>query len=132
MHRAARAHVTFRFVAVNNRRFFRAVRLLQDPHARDAFTEGLLYAGGWLYESTGLEGTSSLRRVELETGHVDEQAALPSNVFGEGLALVGHELYQLSYRSGRGFIWDLDSLTLLREFSYQGEGWGFATMAAIS
>jgi glutaminyl-peptide cyclotransferase len=94
------------------------------PHALDAFTEGLLILDGWLFESTGLVGSSSLRRVELATGRVDKKVALPRDVFGEGLAAVGDRLIQLSYDSGRAFVWDKSSLTLVGEFRYEGQGWG--------
>jgi glutamine cyclotransferase len=94
------------------------------PHARDAFTQGLVYQGNWIYESTGLEGRSSLRRVEVETGRVDERVSLPDDVFGEGLAAVGARLVQLTWQSQRAFVYDLESLQLERELGYEGEGWG--------
>jgi glutaminyl-peptide cyclotransferase len=94
------------------------------PHARDAFTQGLVYEEGWLYESTGLEGSSTLRRTEVESGRVDQSVALPSDVFGEGLATLGARLVQLSWQSGRAFVWDRESLTLEHELGYTGEGWG--------
>jgi glutaminyl-peptide cyclotransferase len=94
------------------------------PHARDAFTEGLVYDEGWLYESTGLEGSSELRRVELESGRVERAVRLPDDVFGEGLALVGQRFVQLSWRSGRAFVYARGSLSLERELTYEGEGWG--------
>jgi glutamine cyclotransferase len=94
------------------------------PHARDAFTEGLIYQDGWLYESTGLDGSSSLRRVDLETGRIDQMVALGADDFGEGLAAVGDSLVQLSYRNGRLWIWNRQTLRLERELSYEGEGWG--------
>jgi glutamine cyclotransferase len=94
------------------------------PHARDAFTQGLIYADGWVYESTGLEAQSSLRRVELETGRVVDAVRLPDDVFGEGLAAVGSRLVQLTWHSERAFIYDRASLRKEREFSYEGEGWG--------
>jgi glutamine cyclotransferase len=94
------------------------------PHARDAFTEGLVYQNGWLYESTGLEGSSSLRRVELETGRIDQAVALGPKDFGEGLAILAESLVQLTYQTGRLLIWNRDRLSLERELSYEGEGWG--------
>jgi glutaminyl-peptide cyclotransferase len=94
------------------------------PHARDAFTQGLLFRDGWLYESTGLEGSSSLRRVELATGRVDKVSSLPDDVFGEGLAAVGSHLVQLTWLSGRAFVYDLESMLPEHELSYEGEGWG--------
>ncbi len=94
------------------------------PHARDAFTQGLLFEDGWLYESTGLEGRSSLRRVELETGRVDMSTRLPDDVFGEGLAALDSRLVQLTWVSGRAFVYDLESMLPQHELSYEGEGWG--------
>jgi glutaminyl-peptide cyclotransferase len=94
------------------------------PHARDAFTEGLVWDGRWLFESTGLEGKSELRRVELESGRVEQSAALPDDVFGEGLALVGQRFVQLSWRNERAFVYDRDSFALEGEHTYRGEGWG--------
>lgn len=94
------------------------------PHAADAFTQGLLYAEPWLYESTGLVGRSSLRRVELASGRVEQQVALPPDMFGEGLALVGDRLIQLSWLSERALSWNRESFALEGEFSYAGEGWG--------
>jgi glutaminyl-peptide cyclotransferase len=94
------------------------------PHARDAFTEGLVYANGWLYESTGLEGASSLRRIALETGAIDSLVPLDGELFGEGLALVGERFIQLTWRSGRALVWNLNSGVVEQEFHYDGEGWG--------
>lgn len=94
------------------------------PHARDAFTEGLVHVDDWLYESTGLVRESSLRRVELETGQVAESVPLPEDVFGEGLAVVGSRLIQLTWQSQRAFVYDRPSMRLESEFSYEGEGWG--------
>jgi glutaminyl-peptide cyclotransferase len=94
------------------------------PHAVDAFTQGLLYSDGWLFESTGLNGSSSLRRVELETGRVDKKVLLPADVFAEGLAAVGDVLIQLSYEGGRAFLWDKISFAPLGELAYSGQGWG--------
>jgi glutamine cyclotransferase len=94
------------------------------PHARDAFTEGLVYLDGWLYESTGLEGSSSLRRVDLQTGSIDALVPLDDDLFGEGLALVGERLIQLTWHEGRALVWNVHSLSLEQEFRYDGEGWG--------
>ena len=96
------------------------------PHDPTAFTQGLLWHGGKLYESTGLAGRSTLRRVDLETGRVEEQAPLPDGAFGEGLALAGDRLVQLTWQEGRAFFWDPAGLALLDERRYEGEGWGLA------
>jgi glutamine cyclotransferase len=94
------------------------------PHDPAAFTQGLLYANGFLYESTGLNGCSSLRKVELETGRVLKRYDLPAKYFGEGLSLCKGSLVQLTWRSGKGFVYGFESFALEREFSYSGEGWG--------
>lgn len=94
------------------------------PHAREAFTQGLLWHGGALYEGTGIEGASELRRVELESGRVEQAQALPRDVFGEGLALVGERLVQLTWQSERAFVYDRASFALEGEHRYTGEGWG--------
>ncbi|HDQ39519.1 MAG TPA: glutaminyl-peptide cyclotransferase [Desulfonatronum sp.] len=94
------------------------------PHDPDAFTQGLLFHEGLLYESTGGWGTSSLRKVELETGRVLQKRNLPHNYFGEGLALWEDRLIQLTWRSGTGFVYDLAGLEQQGTFLYSGEGWG--------
>ncbi|RMD67746.1 MAG: glutaminyl-peptide cyclotransferase [Gammaproteobacteria bacterium] len=96
------------------------------PHDPQAFTQGLVLDGGVLYESTGLYGHSSLRAVELETGRVLRQRRLPGDRFGEGLALCGDRLYQLTWRAGQGFIYDKATLDRIGTFRYEGEGWGLA------
>lgn len=94
------------------------------PHDRNAFTQGLIYLNGFLYEGTGLPGRSSLRKVKLETGEVVQKIALPQPYFGEGITDWGHELIELTWQSGVGFVYDQFSFSKLREFRYQGEGWG--------
>ncbi|HEY0709225.1 MAG TPA: glutaminyl-peptide cyclotransferase [Polyangia bacterium] len=94
------------------------------PHDRGAFTQGLLYANGKLYESTGLVGRSSLRRVDLTTGQVETEKTVEAPLFAEGLALAGDELFQLSWQNGRALVWRLDTFERVREHSYSGEGWG--------
>ena len=94
------------------------------PHNPDAFLQGLIWYEGGFFESTGLVGRSTLRRVEFPSGRVLRRVNLPSDVFGEGLARVGDRLVQLTWRSGRGFVYDLVTLRLVREFRYEGEGWG--------
>jgi len=99
------------------------------PHDSAAFTQGLAYYDGFLYEGTGLKGRSSLRKVRLETGEVMQRIDLPPEYFGEGIALVKNEIVQLTWQSQIGFIYDLSDFHLLRQFSYSGEGWGLATNA---
>jgi len=94
------------------------------PHDPQAFTQGLVFHEGYLYESTGLYGESSLRKVDLETGEVLQQVNLPSEFFGEGLALYEDQLIQLTWREGVGFIYDLADFSLQGQFEYQTEGWG--------
>jgi glutamine cyclotransferase len=94
------------------------------PHDAEAFTQGLIYEGGFLYEGTGHNGASSLRHVELETGRVVRQVNLEPRHFGEGIAVVGDEIYQLTWRSRVGFVYDKRTFQKLREFKYTGEGWG--------
>ena len=94
------------------------------PHDTHAFTEGLFYLNGDLYESTGLNGQSELRRERLTTGQVLQRIALPERYFGEGIVNWGSRLIQLTWRAGTGFVYDLASLQLQRQFTYDGEGWG--------
>jgi glutamine cyclotransferase len=96
------------------------------PHDPRAFLQGLVWHDGGFFESTGRFGESTLRRVEWPTGRVLRRVELPPDVFGEGLARAGDRLIQLTWRSGRGFVYDLATLRLLREFRYEGEGWGLA------
>jgi glutaminyl-peptide cyclotransferase len=97
------------------------------PHDPKAFTQGLLYHNGFLYESTGQEGQSSLRKVELESGKILQKFDLPRDDFGEGIALLNGEIYQLTWRNGLGRVFDINDFKLIREFRYQGEGWGLTT-----
>ena len=96
------------------------------PHDPKAFTQGLVFDRGALYESTGLRGRSSLRKVELTTGRVVRKMQLSEGLFAEGLALVGDELYQLTWTSGRAFVLRRKDFSLVREHRYAGEGWGLA------
>lgn len=96
------------------------------PHDSAAFTQGLIYHQGFLYESTGLNGRSSLRRVDLATGQVLKNVAVDSIHFAEGLALFNNRLYQLTWQTQTAFVYDLDSFAPLKTFSYSGEGWGLA------
>jgi glutamine cyclotransferase len=97
------------------------------PHDSKAFTQGLAYLNGFLYEGTGQYGRSSLRKVRLETGEVLQQVDLSPEYFGEGIAILGNEVVQLSWVSHKGFVYSLSNFRLLREFSFTGEGWGLAT-----
>ncbi|MBT8396805.1 MAG: glutaminyl-peptide cyclotransferase [Gemmatimonadetes bacterium] len=94
------------------------------PHDEEAYTQGLLFYNGFLYESTGQYGSSGVRKVDLESGEVLQSVDLDFELFGEGLALAGSELYQLTWKSGLAFVYDVTSLSLLRTVEYEGEGWG--------
>jgi glutaminyl-peptide cyclotransferase len=97
------------------------------PHDTAAYTQGLAYRDGFLYEGTGLNGRSSLRKVRLETGEVVQRRELPREYFGEGITLIGNEVVQLTWQSEVGFVYDVSDFRLLRQFSYTGEGWGLTT-----
>jgi glutamine cyclotransferase len=86
-----------------------------------------VYRDGFLYESTGLKGQSSLRKVRLETGKVVQRIDLAPEVFGEGITLLKNEVVQLTWQSHTGFVYNLSDFRLLRQFSYSGEGWGLTT-----
>ena len=95
------------------------------PHDIKAYTQGLQYVNGWLYEGTGNYGTSSLRRVNLETGEVEKIRSLDPSLFGEGIAVMGERIYQLTYKSQVGFVYDLESFEEIQKVYYQNkEGWG--------
>ncbi len=94
------------------------------PHDTGAFTEGLLLRDGYLYESTGLEGQSDIRRVRLSDGKILKSAKLPPELFGEGIVDWGKELLSVTWKTGLGFRWDRASLKRKSRFSYDGEGWG--------
>ena len=94
------------------------------PHDRSAFTQGLEFHNGFLYEGTGLNGKSSLRKVRIDTGEVLQKLDLSAEYFGEGITLVGNEIVQLTYQSQIGFVYGLTDFHLRRKFSYKGEGWG--------
>jgi len=94
------------------------------PHDPNAFTQGLVFVDGRLYESTGINGQSSLRMVDLESGRVLQEQPVDSKYFAEGLTAWGSSLVQLTWESHVGLIYDRFSFRLLRTFSYAGEGWG--------
>ncbi len=97
------------------------------PHPTDAYTQGLLYADGLLWESTGQYGQSRLRKTDLATGRSQTVARLPRSQFGEGLALLDGRFYQLTWRANTCHVYDAATMQELREFRYPGEGWGLTT-----
>ena len=94
------------------------------PHDPKAFTQGLEYYRGFLYESTGLKGKSSLRKVDIETGRVLHSISLSPEYFGEGLTIWRGKIFQLTWLSKTGFIYDLQTFSETRQFHYESEGWG--------
>ncbi|MGC9514261.1 glutaminyl-peptide cyclotransferase [Methanocrinis sp.] len=97
------------------------------PHDQGAFTQGLAYRDGLLYEGTGLYGRSTLRETRFETGEVTRSRSLPPRLFGEGIALWGDQIFQLTWRSGICLVWDLDDLKIAKTFVYPTEGWGITS-----
>ena len=96
------------------------------PHDPQAFTQGLLYRDGFLYESTGLNGKSSIRKVNLETGKVLQSKDIPPQYFGEGLTVWKDTLVGITWQTQTGFVFDLATFDLRNQFAYPGEGWGLA------
>jgi glutamine cyclotransferase len=94
------------------------------PHDPDAYTQGLIYLDGFLYESTGLNGRSTLRKVRLETGQVVQRRSVDAAYFAEGLTAWNGQLVQLTWKSNIAFVYDLLSFAPRRSFRYPGEGWG--------
>ena len=97
------------------------------PHDPAAFTQGLVFLDGVLWESTGLNGQSSLRKVDLKTGAVLKRVEVAAQYFAEGLAILSNKMFQLTWQNHKGFVYDLMSFEKKQEFSYEGEGWGLAT-----
>lgn len=94
------------------------------PHDASAFTQGLVFKNGFIYEGTGLYGQSSLRRVDLETGKVLQKIELAEQYFGEGITIYRDRLIQLTWQNGIGFVYDKDNFKTTSQFYYPGEGWG--------
>jgi len=104
---------------------FEVVR--QFPHDPRAFTQGFTYNDGFFYEGTGRTGQSSLRQVNPENGHMVRKVDLAPELFGEGITVLGNEVFQLTWLSHLGFVYDLRDFHLLRTFQYADEGWGLTT-----
>jgi len=94
------------------------------PHDPTAFTQGLEYRDGFLYEGVGQQGKSGIRRVALETGKVLQEFKIPPGYFGEGITVTAGKLFELSWKDKTGFVYDAKTFRLIRNFSYFGEGWG--------
>ncbi len=97
------------------------------PHDSQSFTQGLVWKDGYLYESTGLYGSSSLRKVELKTGKVLQIHYLSDDYFAEGMTILNNKIYLLTWKEETGFIYDQHTLQLVDTFSYSHEGWGLTT-----
>ncbi len=94
------------------------------PHDPGAYTQGLVYHEGRFFESTGTYGGSTLREVDVETGEVLRQVRLPDDEFGEGLALVGDRLIQITWQEGVAYVYDVETFAIEQVFRYEGNGWG--------
>lgn len=96
------------------------------PHDPAAFTQGLEYHDGFLYEGTGLKGRSTLRKVELESGKMVHEIQLNPKYFGEGITVLDQRIFELTWQSHRGFVYNRTTFQQTRDFDYPGEGWGLA------
>jgi len=97
------------------------------PHDRDAFTQGLQYVDGFLFEGTGLNGRSSIRKVKLETGEVLQKRDVPPEFFGEGITVFKNDLIELTWQSHVALVYDRSTFAPKKQFSYPGEGWGLTS-----
>lgn len=97
------------------------------PHDTNAFTQGLIFLNGAFFESTGLNGESTLRKVDVKTGAVLKQIHVPPQYFAEGMTVLNGKVFQITWQSHEGFVYDLETFQLERQFSYDGEGWGLTT-----
>ena len=97
------------------------------PHNPESYTEGLAYHGGYLFESTGLKGRSFLRKIEIKSGRIIQETKLADDLFGEGIAIIGDKIYQLTWHHNTGFIYNYRNFEKVGDFHYDGEGWGLAT-----
>jgi glutaminyl-peptide cyclotransferase len=96
------------------------------PHDPNAFTQGLEYRAGYLYEGTGLKGRSSLRKVQLETGKVLQEIDIAPQYFGEGITVLNQKIMELTWQAETGFVYDQSTFRRLQTYNYPGEGWGLA------
>ncbi len=98
------------------------------PHDTRAFTEGLVYHQGFLYESTGTEGHSFIRKVKIETGEVLQEKTIAADLFGEGIAILNGKIYQLTWKTKLGFVYDFATFKQIGRFTYDTEGWALTTV----
>jgi glutamine cyclotransferase len=101
---------------------FKVVKVF--PHDKSAFTQGLVIEYGRLFESTGQEGASWIAEVDIASGKQDKKVNLDSLYFGEGITILGNKIYQLTWKSKKGFVYDVNTFQKLQEFAYDHEGWG--------
>ncbi|GLC24994.1 glutaminyl-peptide cyclotransferase [Roseisolibacter agri] len=106
---------------------YNAVVVERLPHDVEAFTQGLFFVDGQLYETTGMDGQSELRKLDLRTGAVQLRRGVPAPYFGEGSVALGGRLYQLTWKHGRAFVYDLATFQPRDTLTYTGEGWGLTT-----
>lgn len=97
------------------------------PHDQNAYTQGLVYENGFLYEGTGQRGSSSLRKIKAESGELQASLNLPPDIFGEGICIYGDKIIQLTWTSGIGFVYDKNSFKFLNKINYATQGWGITT-----
>jgi len=97
------------------------------PHDQNAYTQGLVYENGFLYEGTGQRGKSSLRKIQAESGELQASLNLPPDLFGEGICIFGDKIIQLTWTSGIGFVYDKNSFKFLNKINYATQGWGITT-----
>jgi len=116
------ALVTLWLLPLQSQYTYRVVKAY--PHDRQAFTQGLEYRDGYLYEGTGKEGRSSVRKVDLGTGRVIQKYDLPQPFFGEGITVLNQQVLELTWTTQTGFVYDKTNFRVLRSFNYSGEGWG--------
>ncbi len=98
------------------------------PHDRNAYTQGLIYYNGYLLESTGINGQSSLRKVELTSGKILQKVDLPLPIFAEGITIHDNKIYQITWTNQICYVYDLKTFDKITEYSYSGEGWGLTTI----
>ncbi|MEA1896105.1 MAG: glutaminyl-peptide cyclotransferase [Bacteroidota bacterium] len=97
------------------------------PHDQNAYTQGLVYEKGFIYEGTGQRGSSSLRKIQAESGELQASLNLPPDIFGEGICIYGDKIIQLTWTSGVGFVYDKNSFKFLNKINYATQGWGITT-----